>query len=235
MTDLVALAALADAVQVGRITARLFFPFAGVVLVIAGILLRVRARAATKPPPGYYQQPQYPYAPPAPPPPSPDKRKGSVLLVVGALLIGVALVGAVERVARQNDALAVGNCGTAVGQSPDDFQPVDCDDPAAVVEVASRSDTNTCPDGKQAGTRDSDYGNISNGSTAYCFLPNLKEGSCYTVDMAKDELKPADCNSDLAVLVAKRVDGSTDESVCAASSKALVYTTPARVYCLTKS
>jgi hypothetical protein len=126
------------------------------------------------------------------------------------------------------------NCAAEVGQSPADFKPISCDEPRAVVEVASRSDSNTCPDGKRAGTGESGYGNITNGSTAYCFIPNLKESSCYIIDTSGEEIRPADCSASLALRIAKRICGITDESVSAADSKPLVYTTPPRVYCVEK-
>ncbi|CAN5381819.1 hypothetical protein BH09ACT8_BH09ACT8_06420 [soil metagenome] len=191
-------------------------------------------------PPGYYPQPQpYPTGPPAwtaapLPPKSTHGRTGAILLVIGILLLGTAVVSAAGRVAKEaTSAIEVGQCtDMAAADTPNDLTAIDCGDPAAVDELVSRSETNECPDGEPVGSGKSLYASMSNGSTAYCFIPNLRQGQCYTVDTGSWVFKPSDCSAELAVLVAKRIDGKDDESLCGADAKPIAYPKPPRTYCV---
>jgi hypothetical protein len=190
------------------------------------------------PPPGYYPPPQpYPAGPPAwtgaPQPKSTHGRTGAILLVIGVLLLGASVASAARRVTEQaRSAIEIGQCtNMAAADTPNDLVAMDCSDPTAVDELASRSETNECPDGQPAGSGQSLYASMSNGSTAYCFIPNLMQGHCYTVDTKSWVFTPADCSADMAVLVAKRLDGKDDESLCGADAKPIAYPTPPRTYC----
>ncbi|MCV7226158.1 hypothetical protein [Mycolicibacterium komossense] len=193
-----------------------------------------------QPPHGYYPPPQpYPAGPlpwtGAPPTrTSTHGRTGAILLVIGILLLGVTVVSAAGRVVTEaKSAIEVGECADmAAAGTPNDLIAIDCADPAAVDELASRSETNECPDGQPVGSAKSLYASMSNGSIAYCFIPNLKQGQCYTVDTGSWVFKPADCSAEFAVLVAKRVDGKSDESLCGADAKPIAYPQPPRTYCV---
>jgi hypothetical protein len=160
------------------------------------------------------------------------------LLVIGGIIIGMTVLAAVGRVGRGVDekrgfpdaALAVGECITDSAAAATDLKPVNCDDSTAVLELASRSELNMCPDGRPPS--ESDYLTLSDGSVAYCFVMNLKQNKCYAVDAAKRSIKLVDCSADRALLVVKRVDGKAGESACGAGSKAIGYRTPPLTYCL---
>ena len=155
-------------------------------------------------------------------------------MLIGILLVGASVASAAGRIAEQaKSAIEIGQCtNIAAVKTPNDLTAMDCSDPAAVDELASRSGTNECPDGEQVSSGKSLYANMSNGSTAYCFILNLKQGQCYTVNTKSWVFAPSDCSADRAVLVAKRVDGTADESLCGADAKAITYPKPPRTYCV---
>jgi hypothetical protein len=235
-------------------SAWLLIPVVAVVLIVAGLIRLVRATKAPGYPPPGYQQPGYPpypaappsgwqggYPPPPPPPPrppaQPGKTTGIAMLAAGVVIFLVSLPLALGQVIAtigaptDSGGFAVGQCttDTAVTSGSLEAQPMDCDDPDAVMELVSISDTNTCPDGEPPST--SLYASVSDDQTAYCFIPNLKQGNCYAINtVGRQSLKVDDC-ANLSPRVVKRVDGSSDASVCDADSTAVVFPEPQRVYC----
>jgi hypothetical protein len=258
---------------------RLSIPFAGVVLVILGVVYLLRDGRTTPPlnsqQQGYMPQQQYPpkqvwpqpvHPPPAqhypnqshqsppghsagPPylgampavPKSSQRKTGIVLLAVGGLILFSTVLQAVERVGqsdktsstRAKSDLSVGKCHTDTEAFKGNFAASDCSDPTAVIEVASRSDDGKCPDGKSgAGSL---YSGTTDGKTTYCFILNLQQGRCYAGQSASMVLKLDDCAAHRSTKVTKRVDGSSDVSVCSGSAKSMMFPEPARVYCLDQS
>jgi hypothetical protein len=101
---------------------------------------------------------------------------------------------------------------------------------------------NICPDGKR--TEDGNYVIVidKDNNEKSCFAVNLKEGECYLLDISAKQINHAACaqaasgaNSHTgAFKVSQRIDGSSDESRCSASTKAWAFIAPERVYCLQK-
>lgn len=181
--------------------------------------------------PGYY--------PPAYPPPRPRRSSGTVLIVVGSIVLGVGILGILAQVgvaaSRARNSAHVGQC-IAASSTRDPKRtpaPQDCDKPDSVLEVAATGDSRTvCPDGK---LQDSLYEYLSDGITTLCLMLNLKQGQCYTARGTAEnpEFDAADCDgSDTMVRVVKRVDGSSDAALCPAVTKPISYPVPARLYCL---
>lgn len=210
--------------------------------------------AGPQPWPGQQQLPS-PYGPPNPlagfsPPP---KRSGIKpwMLIVGILTV-LALIGGVANTVRKADGRAAGAGDLKTGQclTTDDmnkfhFRSTSCDSPDAVYELAGQTAMGICPDGKRVqdgpyfyATRNSDDPKAE----SMCFALNMRQGECYSLDLTEKIVTHIDCaqasttaNSHTGVFkVAKRVDGSSTETVCVAGEKAMIFTVPERVYCLAK-
>jgi hypothetical protein len=191
-------------------------------------------------PPGYSTPPPYPWPPPAAPKSS-HRKTGTILLAVGGLIVFSTALQAVQRVGHFDETSSthaksdpsVGKCYTDTEAFKGDFATSDCSDPNAVIEVASRSDDGKCPDGKSGA--ESLYSGTTDGKTTYCFILNLQQGHCYAGQSASMVLKLDDCAAHRSTKVTKRVDGSSDVSVCSGSAKSMMFPEPARVYCLNQS
>ena len=155
------------------------------------------------------------------------------LIVFGSVLSSLNEVGKWKTTPAPDlsSSLAVGQCFTDTSAIKVDFHPVDCSDPNAVFELASRG--SACPDGKSG--EDSQYSSITTNDTTYCFVLNFQQGRCYAVDDVQKTVKLDDCAAHRSAQVTKRVDGSTDVSVCDGAAKSVTYPEPARVYCLGRS
>jgi len=204
------------------------------------------------PPPG-----AAPYPPPAGhwPPPQP-KPRGTALIVAGAVILSLSLVGGIVGVAESSDTSSVGSpnrtsapghldsssltIGECVADSDfgkgGDPKPTDCGDPRAVMELVSKGGANaSCPDGK--GRDDTDYTTLFWDNATMCFAANLAEGNCYAVNTSVNTLDSPFTHEDCAdsralVKVVQRLDGTTDGALCAAGTKPISYVQPARLYCL---
>jgi hypothetical protein len=194
--------------------------------------------------PGPPQPPAYPpYYPPGYPAPRPSGSSGTALIVVGAILLAFGLLGVfghLGRAAFQADRSArsanVGQCIAEANMRENNSTPApaqDCNKPDSVLEVAAKGDGSLlCPDGKR---QDSLYAYLFDGTTTLCLMLNLKQGQCYTASgtAQNPQFDAADCNGSATVIrVAKRVDGSSDVTLCPAGTKPISYPTPARLYCL---
>ncbi|MBX8687277.1 hypothetical protein GO011_07515 [Mycobacterium sp. 20091114027_K0903767] len=197
------------------------------------------------PHPGYPQQPGYPPAYGAPP-----KKSGTVMIVIGVVLLVFGLLGLAGRVASRTsesssssgagssrsggsgDGLAVGDCITGAQYAAADMNltPVSCSDADVVYALASKGGRSaTCPDGKRD---DSDYAVLMNESRIYCFILDIEEGECFDIDEASKLVTPVECSDPKAVTkIVKRVDGSTDTAVCDSGGQAVAFPEPKRVYC----
>lgn len=199
------------------------------------------------PPPQGYPPPVPGYPPtvsgpggltrPVPGYPSPaPKPAGTPMIVVGAVLLALGLLGPVAAaVGRQgaNTALRTGDCITneqyqAGYMTP---KPVDCTSPDAVFELATVGDGQmNCPDGRRMR---SGYALLTSDSTTYCFIANFTEGACYRVDAETDDVARVDCTDPQAnVEIARRIDGSTDVSNCDSDAHTVSFPTPPRAYCI---
>jgi hypothetical protein len=204
------------------------------------------------PPPhtGYPQQPgppqpptHPPYYPAGYPAPRPRASSGTALIAVGSILLALGVLGVVGQVGRA--ALQTGhtarsaNVGQCIAESnmrennTTPAPPQDCDKPDSIFEVAAKGDgPASCPDGKR---EDSLYAYLFDGTTTLCLMLNLKQGQCYSVSgtATRPMFVPADCDSAPPLIkVVKRIDGSTDTSLCSVGTKAASYPSPARLYCL---
>ncbi|MEX3657251.1 hypothetical protein A5667_14540 [Mycolicibacterium fortuitum] len=200
------------------------------------------------PQPGYPQQPGYPTVPPqaygAPP-----KKSGTVMIVIGVILLVLGLLGLAGRMATRasesssssdsrssssgdSGGLEVGACitGDQYAAADMDLTPVSCSDADAVYELASQGGGSaTCPDGERS---NSDYAVLMNESRTYCFILDVEEGECFDINEASKRVAPVECSDPNAVTkIVKRVDGSTDTSVCDSGARAVAFPEPARVYC----
>lgn len=219
------------------------------------------------PPPGYGPQappgsalhppptgaPYYPRAGQWPPPR--PKPRGTGLIVTGAVILTLGLIGGLVRAAGSSDTSAVGSLdsintpgrldsagelkvGECVADSDfgeGDPKPTDCSNPRAVMELASHGGANAaCPDGN--GRDDTDYTTLFWENATMCFAANLTEGNCYavnTVDTSEAPFTYEECADPRAqVKVVRRIDGTTDAAQCPASTKPISYVQPARLYCL---
>lgn len=225
---------------------------AGLMLLIAGLLRRAQSRRQQAPPPpippgypppypgqpypGYPPQPGYPAYPP-PPPPAPAKSRGTALIAIGAVVLGLGVLGNVARIAtsvgESASSLAVGECITDDSYAARNMHPdaVDCSDDDALYELASKGDGSaTCPDGER---EQSGYALLITDTLTYCFALNAKEGACYDVDVSTNLFTPASCGSaDAAIKIERRVEGSSDESECEPGQNAVPFPKPERIYCV---
>ncbi|MEV0668781.1 hypothetical protein [Mycobacterium sp. NPDC050441] len=194
------------------------------------------------PQPGYPQQPGYPPAYGAPP-----KKSGTAMIVIGVILLVLGLLGIAGRMASRasesssssgsrssgSGGLTVGDCITGDQYDKADMNPtpVSCSDAEAVYELASKGGGSaTCPDGERD---DSNYAVLTTESLTYCFILDVAEGECFDIDEASKRVTPVECSDPNAVTkIVKRVDGSTDTSVCDSGAKVAAFPEPARVYCV---
>jgi hypothetical protein len=199
---------------------------------------------AQYPPPGYPSPPGQPGLPPygGYPQRPPPKSSGIVMIVIGAVLLVVGVLsipglvmysgGTSSSGGASNSGPAVGDClGDAPSGRPDtELKHVDCSSPDAIWQLAAIANDNTaCPDGKRDG---SIYKLVISGSTTFCLAANFTEGVCYFHDRGQDVYTHEDC-SDLRAnfKVVKRVDGSTDTSICPPGSRAGSFPQPPRTFC----
>jgi hypothetical protein len=160
---------------------------------------------------------------------------GSVLIAFGTLGVLGQLGKATSRTGHANRSANVGQCVAAFTMRDNNFSPApqDCSKPDSTLEVAAKGGSSaTCPDGQREG---SDYSILSDGTTTLCLMLNLKQDQCYSMSGgAKDPTFVAtSCDSSSpGIRVDKRVDGSTDASLCPSETKPVSYPSPARLYCL---
>ena len=182
--------------------------------------------------PPYYPQPgQWP-APPRP------KKRGTGLIIAGAVLLVLSLLGVVGRAglsANSARALNVGDCVAESDFGERNAKPTSCSDPEAVMELASRGGADAdCPDGK--GRKDTDYTTLFWDDGTLCFAANFIEGNCYATHTTLTSGPPftlEDCGGSGAVVeVVERIDGTTDDGRCPSGTKPVSYVEPARLYCL---
>jgi hypothetical protein len=231
----------------------LALPIAGVVMLIAGIVRRSASPPGLPAPaphpyptpwqPGQQPQPGYPYAqqPPSYRPPAPQRRAGTGLIVAGAILIAVTMLGSVGRAATNSESdssaghISVGDCVTASNlKRSGALKPIDCTDTDATFELAATANSARCPD-KPIG--ETAYVYINTPQSTMCFIPVLAEGACFRADSLHTMFNVVDCTDRSAgakvVKAANRFDGSTDTALCPTATKPLAYPKPARLYCLT--
>lgn len=257
-----------DARNLGMAFGALMIPLVGLILLIVGVVERRRSQQEPPrilPPPGYPGAP-YPagpppgYPPPYPPAPPPGypphhppygappprpKPRGTGLIVTGAVILGLSLLGGVVRAADSSTAPSATTTELTVGQcvTSDDYRSAtgapppatDCTDPDAILEVTARGDgSSTCPDGRRP--EDTDYTTLFWSDLTLCFAPNFTEGSCYTINITDDVDEPpyvrVDCDAPGTRLrIVQRSDGATDDTQCT-SGTPVFYSELARLYCI---
>jgi hypothetical protein len=168
------------------------------------------------------------------------------VLVLLALIAGVvnAVRKADHRTAGAGD-LKPGQCITNGDYTKLHFTATSCESSDAVYELAGETAMGICPDGKRV--QDGPYFYVTRNqddpkSESLCFALNLHQGDCYAMDLTGKSVTHIDCAQASAIAnshtgafkVAKRIDGSTDGTVCGTGEKPWVFTSPQRVYCLTK-
>jgi hypothetical protein len=177
------------------------------------------------------------------PAPPPRGSRGTALIIVGSVLLGLGGLGILSQVAKtasrvgqSSHAANVGQCISAFSVRENNFAPApqDCDKSDSTLEVAAKGDgaSATCPDGKRQG---SDYSILFDGTTTLCLLINLRQDHCYSMSGGPKTptFVAASCDGSLVgIKVVKRVDGSTDAGLCPSGTKPISYPTPARLYCL---
>jgi hypothetical protein len=256
-----------DAHNLGVTIGALMVPLIGLILLIVGIVERTRSRKQLPPmqpgylghmPPTAQTQPPYPppplgypaYPPPPgwPPPPPQPKPRGTGLMITGAVILGLSLVGGVVRAADSSEAssgrkpghldsaptLSIGQCVADSDFAKREPKPTDCNNPSAVMELVSRGGANAdCPDGK--GHAETDYTTLFWDDATMCFAASLQENHCYAVNMADPSESPfthEDCDDPRAnIEVVQRLDGTTDAAKCSPGTKPVSYKQPARLYC----
>jgi hypothetical protein len=205
----------------------------------------------------YPAPPPHPGYPPAVPPRRPASKSATTLITIGAVLLtlgGLGILGHAAQVVSDHgrgsrttgeSSPSTAAAGPEIGQCFTEFEvrmgslkaPTDCADAVATYELAAKGGPDaTCPDNKRG---DSAYGRLTNESHTLCFAPNLKEGQCYlrTDERTTTTWTPVDCAQArfARFKVDKRIDGSTDDTPCPPGTKANVYPTPPRVYCLARA
>lgn len=206
-------------------------PAIGVVLVVAGLVLRSRSKAT----PVSDSAPGANGSAPARLP----SNSGTFVAVAGVLVLALGLLATITRTtttATHDPELAVGNCVTAseyrsaqIGK----IHPAACADHAAVYELAAAvTNGATCPDGK---LKDAAYFVLTDGNHSLCFAPNVKVGDCFSMQADVNQITPVDCatknGAGVTAQVGARFDGSTDTSQCAMPAGATVTPQPPRVVC----
>lgn len=238
--------AASDPAQVaGALTALIGIPVLGLILLIVGLRKRSASRraAAYQQGGGYWppnQQALQPF-PQYPVPAPPTRSGGTGFIVAGAVLLVPGILGglgaAAQRVSDATNALEIGDCVTfsnyEKAKEEDDLEAVSCSDEDALLEYAAKTgDGGTCPDGERD---DGLYVGTETATTLYCFAWNLRKDECYRFDTTSG-FSPSDCvRGDDVVLVADRIDGSTDVTACPAGSYGREYPKPERVYCLSEA
>lgn len=127
-------------------------------------------------------------------------------------------------------ALKIGDCVTNSDFASRRLTPSDCADPKSDLQLAFEGPPNSvCPDGHIG--RESSYTALASKSVTLCFLLNQFEGRCYGPDQI-GLITLMDCADHRATLrIVKRVDGSTDGSLCPPNSEPFPFVKPARLYC----
>ncbi|WP_418005203.1 hypothetical protein ACNO8X_10360 [Mycobacterium sp. PDNC021] len=194
------------------------------------------------------------YGPPNPMYGFPPPRKPAIkpwVWIVGAVVLLVVL-GGIANVARKGlhttafgAQLKSGQCVTTADYEKFHFTSTSCESSDAVYELAGETSKGLCPDGKLP--QDGPYFYATSNqddpkAASLCFALNLHQGDCYALDLTGKSVTNIDCaqaptiaNSHTGVFkVAQRIDDSVDETACATAAKAMVFTSPQRVYCLTK-
>ncbi|MFE3195052.1 hypothetical protein ACFXHA_39020 [Nocardia sp. NPDC059240] len=199
-------------------------PAIGVVLVVAGLVLRSRSKAT----------PANASAPARLP-----SNSGTFVAIAGVVVLALGLLATITHAtttATHDPELAVGNCVTSseyrsaqIGK----IHPADCADHAAVYELAAAvTNGATCPDGK---LKDAAYFVLTDGNHSLCFAPNVKVGDCFSMQADVNQITPVDCatknGAGVTAQVGARFDGSTDTAQCAMPAGATVTPKPARVVC----
>ncbi|WP_036568402.1 hypothetical protein [Nocardia sp. BMG51109] len=108
-------------------------------------------------------------------------------------------------------------------------EPIDCAADRAVYTIVSASDT-----ARNCGPEYSSYEEtFRGGTTAFlCLAPNLKQGNCYRQDR-QTGFAYADCTSpEATVRVVARIDGRSDQSLCAPNGTFLLLSRPETTFCL---
>ena len=235
------------AYNLGYLLVTLFLPIAGLTLLIIGLIQRTRPSRPPNPYPGY--PPPWPHSPHAGQWAPPPKRRGTGLIVTGAvvLVLGLAAVGVRDVGSSSNDSpsrpgrsdaagrVAVGDYVTADDIATRSPRPVDCDDPTAMMEVVYKGGGHAdCPDGKAG--NETDYTTLVWDDATLCFAANFREGQCYSVNTADTSDAPfrrRACDSpDADVKVVQRFDGTADKGRCPSRSNPIAYVELARVFCL---
>lgn len=97
---------------------------------------------------------------------------------------------------------------------------------------ADRWRSATCPDGKLKGSR---YAVLFDKSSTLCFMLNLEQGHCYSVEGNSDNpifVESARAGPIPVVRVVERIDGEYARSLCPDETKTVFYLMPAQLYCL---
>ncbi len=168
-----------------------------------------------------------------------------VLLVVLGGIASVALTGHRGTTVAFGAQLKSGQCVTTADYEKFHFTSTSCESSDAVYELAGETSMGLCPDGKAPSDGPYFYATSNQDdpkAASLCFALNLHQGDCYALDLTGKSVTNIDCaqaptiaNSHTGVFkVAQRIDDSVDETACATAAKAMVFTSPQRVYCLTK-
>lgn len=172
--------------------------------------------------------------------------------IVGVVVV-LFLVGGVSNAVRKahhgsaafDSGLKSGQCVTTADYEKFHFTSTSCESSDAVYELAGETSMGLCPDGKAPSDGPYFYATSNQDDPkagTLCFALNLHQSDCYALDLAGKSVRNIGCaqaptvaNSHTGVFkVAQRLDGSVDETACATAAKAMVFTSPQRVYCLTK-
>ncbi len=185
-----------------------------------------------------------------PPPPRKPAIKPWVWIVAAVVLLVV--LGGIANVARKGlhatafgAQLKSGQCVTTADYEKFHFTSTSCESSDAVYELAGETSKGLCPDGKAPSDGPYFYATSNQDdpkAASLCFALNLHQGDCYALDLTGKSVTNIDCaqaptiaNSHTGVFkVSQRIDDSVDETACATAAKAMVFTSPQRVYCLTK-
>jgi hypothetical protein len=233
-------------VQIGYLVALVGIPVVGLAIglicLMAGLRSRNRVRSGPSGDSGY----PYPPAPPTTYAPRPRRgKRGTTLIVIGAVLLTLGALGVAGNLVRPRivspfdagTSMRVGECidqNAFFVRSFSSRPANDCANPSNTYELAFKGNPSaTCPDGK----RDhSVYDRFTDESIILCFALNLKQGQCYQLTNGDDNLTMGlgDCSRPRPsqVRVVERIDGSADKTRCPPGGRAIAYPTPARVYCL---
>lgn len=234
------------AYRLGQASAALIFPIAGALLLAVG-LYRRRAYnrwnsrdddRLLRPEPTRDDEPDPDFDPDDEdlvPRPSQPPSRGTVFIVVGAVVLVLGAGHVLSYLAVSHTSTAAGNvdvgqCITAEAfeQRRLNAEAVDCRRSDATLQLVSKGDAAaTCPDGLRESTK---YPALTNDVRTQCFALNLREGYCYVV---AHTVAPVNCTDPSAnAKVARRVDGTTEAVGCAVEARAVAYREPPRAYCL---